>query len=116
MDRKMQVNTIICSVVGEKYTSYVPAPLPPKPPIKFSVGRAAGSARRVHSALQESPMSSVAKLSSKTGLSAPAVTNALNNLERLGIINEITGRSYGRVYAYSKYIAILGEGTEPPKN
>lgn len=80
------------------------------------LGRAASSAIRVHSALQESPMNSVSKLSSKTGLSAPTVTNALNNLESLGIINEITGRSYGRVYAYSKYIAILSEGTETPNN
>ncbi|MBU1156292.1 MAG: Fic family protein [Proteobacteria bacterium] len=82
-----------------------------KEAMQDKLGRAASSAIRVHSVLQESPMNSVSKLSLKTGLSAPAVTNALKNLENLGIITEITGRSYGRVYAYSKYIAILGEGT-----
>ena len=57
-------------------------------------------------------MGSVSKLVKETGLSTPAVTNALKNLERLGIVKELTGRTYGRVYGYGKYIETVNEGTE----
>jgi hypothetical protein len=38
---------------------------------------------------------------------------AMNHLAKLGITREITGRHYGRIYAYDKYLKILNEGTEP---
>ena len=34
-------------------------------------------------------------------------------VERRGIARETTGRNYGRIYAYDKYLEILNEGTEP---
>jgi hypothetical protein len=34
-------------------------------------------------------------------------------LENLGIVREITGRKRERVFAYTRYLAILNEGTEP---
>ena len=34
-------------------------------------------------------------------------------LAKLGITRETTGRNYGRIYAYDKYLKILNEGTEP---
>jgi DNA-binding transcriptional ArsR family regulator len=48
-----------------------------------------------------------------TGLSAPTVNVALADLERLGIVEEVTGRKRGRVFSYRRYIAILNEGTDP---
>jgi hypothetical protein len=41
------------------------------------------------------------------------VTSALKHLAKPGIARETTGRNYGRIYAYDKYLKILNEGTEP---
>lgn len=43
----------------------------------------------------------------------PTVNAALADLERLGIVEEVTGKRRGRVFAYKGYLAILSEGTEP---
>lgn len=40
-------------------------------------------------------------------------TLAIKHLAKLGMAREITGRNYGRIYAYDKYLNILNEGTEP---
>ena len=40
-------------------------------------------------------------------------SRALNALERLAIVREITGRKRDRVYAYQQYLTILNEGAEP---
>lgn len=48
-----------------------------------------------------------------TGLSAPTANAALAELERLGILEEVTQRRRGRVYAYASYLDILNEGTKP---
>jgi hypothetical protein len=39
--------------------------------------------------------------------------SALTQLQTLGIVREITGGKYGRLYAYDAYLSILSEGTEP---
>jgi hypothetical protein len=36
----------------------------------------------------------------------------MKHLVKLGIAGETTGRNYGRIYAYDKYLTILNEGTE----
>ena len=76
-------------------------------------GKAAGSALRVHEALRRRPLTSLQDVASWTGLSFPAVATATALLESLKIVHEITGKKRNRVYVYSKYIEILGEGTEP---
>jgi len=77
------------------------------------IGKAAGSALRVHRLLQTQPIISVAIASKELSLSAPTITAALGHLQKLGIVTETTGRNYGRLYAYAKYLKILNEGTEP---
>jgi hypothetical protein len=37
---------------------------------------------------------------------------ALADLERIGIVEEVTGRKRGRVFRYGRYLAILSEGTD----
>ena len=76
-------------------------------------GRAGGSALRVHQALQERPIVSLQKLVDRTGLSFPAVSAGMKILETLGVAQELTGRKRNRLFGYGRYIAILGEGTEP---
>lgn len=72
-----------------------------------------GSALRVHDLLQQNPYLTANHLVARTGLSAPTVNAALADLERLGVVEEVTGRRRGRVFGYRRYLAILSEGTEP---
>ncbi|MBU6402744.1 MAG: Fic family protein [Verrucomicrobia bacterium] len=79
------------------------------------LGKPAGSALRVHRLLQAQPIISIATATKELDLTAPTVTTALKHLGKLGIVREITGRNYGRLYAYSKHLDMLNEGTEPLK-
>jgi Fic family protein len=72
-----------------------------------------GSALRIHELLQQNPFLSANLLVERTGLSAPTINAALADLERLGIVEEVTGRRRGRVFGYRRYLAILSEGTDP---
>lgn len=77
------------------------------------LGRAAGSALRVHDALQRAPLASIGKLAQYAGMNNMTATTATRNLQRLGIVREITGGRYGKVYAYTRYVELLNEGLEP---
>ena len=76
-------------------------------------GERAGSALRVHGILQQHPYTTANGLVAQIGLTAPTVNAALADLTRLGIVEEVTGRKRGRVFAYRRYLAILNEGTDP---
>jgi Fic family protein len=76
----------------------------------------AGSALRIHDLFQQNPYLTANQLVQQTGLSAPTVNAALVDLERFGIVEEITGRKRGRVFSYQRYLAILSEGTDPLPN
>jgi Fic family protein len=78
-----------------------------------AIGKASGSALRVHRLLQEQPILSIATASDELKLSVPTVTASMKHLAKLGITRETTGRNYGRIFAYDKYLKILNEGTEP---
>lgn len=73
----------------------------------------AGSVLRIHDLLQQHPYVTANLLVARTGLSTPTVNTALADLQRLGIVDEVTGRRRGRVFAYRGYLAILSEGTDP---
>jgi Fic family protein len=73
----------------------------------------AGSALRLHACMQTHPYATAPALVRRTGLSAPTVNAALADLQRLGVVQEVTGRRRGRVFAYGAYLAILNEGAEP---
>lgn len=73
----------------------------------------AGSTLRIHDLFQQNPFLTSNQLVQQTGLSAPTVNAALADLEKMGIVEEITGRKRGRVFSYRRYLAILSEGTDP---
>jgi Fic family protein len=73
----------------------------------------AGSALRIHDLLQQNPYTTSNQLVAQTGLSAPTVNAALVDLERLGVVEEVTGRRRNRVFGYRRFLAILSEGTDP---
>jgi Fic family protein len=77
------------------------------------LGASAGSALLVHQHAQRHPLLSLGHTAQHTGLRFPAVARAVERMEGLGILHEITGKQRGRIYAYSAYLKILSEGTEP---
>jgi cell filamentation protein, protein adenylyltransferase len=72
-----------------------------------AIGKASGSALRVHRVLQAQPLISIAAASKRLNLTFPTVTASFKHLEKLGIVRETTGSKYGRLYAYDQYLKIL---------
>ena len=79
------------------------------------LGRTAGSILRVHRALMERPIASSGWLAEQTGVSPATVNKALERMEGLGIVRELTARRRNRLFSYSRYIEILNRGAEPPE-
>jgi Fic family protein len=77
------------------------------------LGRAASSVLRVHQVLQRTPLTSIASAARQTKLSVPTITAAMNHLQNLGLVRELTSRSRNRLFAYDNYIKLLNQGTEP---
>ena len=78
-----------------------------------NLGRVAPSVLRVHELMQRRPMGTVQSASKELKLSAPTVGKALDLMASADIVRETTGKRWGRVFAYSKYLALLDKGTEP---
>ncbi len=76
--------------------------------------RIAGSVHLIHKAMLERPMASPNWVQQKTQLSPATVNSCLRELERLGIVEEVTGQKRNRVYSYVEYIRIMSQGTELP--
>jgi Fic family protein len=76
------------------------------------LGRAAPSALKVYDVLRERVLLSATRGATKTNLSWPTVQKALDRLERLGIVEEVTGRQRDRVYGYTRQLRVLDEGLE----
>jgi len=81
-----------------------------------TLGRAATTAGAVLKVLQQRPIISIGKVAALIETSFPATSNALSRLEELGLIDEVSGKQRGRLYAYSRYLEILSEGAEPLRN
>ncbi len=78
-----------------------------------SLGRVSRSVEKVFKYLHRKPIVSVPELASNLKLSPHTVKLALDHLEAIGIIKEITGLQRGRTYTYDKYLSLLREGDEP---
>jgi Fic family protein len=77
------------------------------------LGRKGGSAQRVLDQLRRHPITTIPNAAAQLHLTAPTVRSAVENLEGLGIIREITGKQRDRIYLYDQYVRILDKGTEP---
>ena len=71
------------------------------------------SAQRVLELLRRRPITTIANATVQLGFTAPTVRSAVEDLESLSIVREITGKQRDRVYVYDRYVKILDEGTEP---
>jgi Fic family protein len=69
--------------------------------------KATASALRVYEHLQKRAVISVPKAVPVLNLTHPTVAAAIRRLEALGIVREITGKSYGRQYVYVRQLEIL---------
>ncbi len=78
------------------------------------IGRAAPSALQIHRAMMAQPIATSASLSKATGLTPATVNKALGQLERLGIVKELTEQRRNRLFSYFDYIETLNQGTDLP--
>jgi Fic family protein len=76
-------------------------------------GRSLATTLRVFKLVQSRPLIGIAHVSQETAISVPSVTAALNRLQELGIVREITSKRRDKLYSYEKCVNILNEGTEP---
>jgi Fic family protein len=72
-----------------------------------------GSCLRIHELLQQNPFATAGGLTAASGLTTPTVNAALADLQQSGVVEEVTGRRRGRVFAYTAFLQILNEGSEP---
>jgi Fic family protein len=76
------------------------------------MGRQAPTILLVQEALQAKPLATIATLTQSTGVTTPTVTQALGELQKLGIVRETTGRARGRIFAYVRYLDALNAETQ----
>jgi len=77
-----------------------------------TLGRAAPSAFQLLQYMQRNPIVSIPSTAQKIGLSAPTVAKSLEQMRRLGILEETTGKERHRLFVYEPYLKILNEGIE----
>src|SRR4029077_2732934 len=78
-----------------------------------AAGRGAATMLRVLPSLHERPVVTLNDVTRRAGLSFPTAAKAMAALITMGLVRELTGYRRNRVFAYDRYLAILGEGTEP---
>ncbi|WP_157017832.1 Fic family protein [Mesorhizobium xinjiangense] len=69
-----------------------------------------GSVLQVHDLMRTRPFLTASAAVEQSGLTMPTVNAALAQLQSLGLVEEVTGRKRGRVFAYRAYLDILSEG------
>jgi Fic family protein len=80
------------------------------------LGKVSRSVLRLHAYLQKQSVSDTGNAVKGSGLTLPTVIRAFEELERLGLVRETTGRERKRLYAYVAYLELLNQGTEPLKD
>ena len=78
-----------------------------------ATGRGVATKLRVLQTLHERPVLTLNEVSRRAGLSFPTAAKGMAALAELGLARELTGNRRNRVFSYQRYLAILGEGTEP---
>ena len=76
-------------------------------------GQLVASSLRVHKVLKERPVLPASYAARSAGTSLPTVYDALKHLQNLGIVKEVTGKRWNRIFAYDEYVRILSETSDP---
>jgi Fic family protein len=69
--------------------------------------RWAGAIYDVLAGLSESPMTTIAKISTQYNVTPTAASNIVNHLTEIGVLEETTGRDYGRVFGATAVMTIV---------
>jgi len=76
-------------------------------------GKATAAVLSVHSYLQQHPITKTKNIAEALNIVRQTVLRSLETLEELGIVQETTGKKQNKQFAYSAYLMLLNEGTEP---
>ncbi len=77
------------------------------------LGRARFSCEQILEYMKRLPQVTVPLIAEKLQMTAPTARSALNNMNSIGILEEISGKKRDKVYLYRKYLDILEYGAEP---
>lgn len=77
------------------------------------LGRARFSCFTILEHLKKLPQVSVPILSKELNMTSPTARSGLNQMLKLGILEEISGKKRDKIYVYRKYLSILEKGAEP---
>lgn len=78
-----------------------------------ALGRRAGNVGLVFEQFARRIVLNVPQLQPHVALSAPTLRAAIDTLQEMGIVDELTGQQRHRVFAYRQYLDILSEGAQP---
>jgi len=74
--------------------------------------RAKISTINIFNIFRSRPILTVGEVCKRSGLTFPSASKAIENLIKVGIVQEITGKRRDRIFVYKQYLLILSEGTE----
>jgi len=64
----------------------------------------------IYKYLQKSPITNTGKIKEECKISLPTIIRNMENLEYLGIVEEITKKERHKIFVYKKYLEILNDG------
>lgn len=67
------------------------------------------SVLRIHEALQSAPYLTAKRAEEATGMTQPTINKCFIQLAQIGVVAEVTGKDWRRVYAYRHYLQILND-------
>lgn len=73
----------------------------------LTLGKRAHNARQVLSLLYRRPILGAAEIGHALNVTHPTVNTLLKELQRLGIVNEVTGQQRGRLYSFDRYLQLF---------
>jgi Fic family protein len=76
------------------------------------LGRQTSSVLKVYHLLKRKPFISVPRAVAELDLTTPTVRASIDQMQKLNILRELTGKQRDRMYVYHEYVEILSEGTE----
>jgi Fic family protein len=80
--------------------------------IQNRLGRAAGSASRLHEIAVRDIAVTIPETARELDLSEVTVAKAAGHLEELGILREVTEKPRNKLFVYSTYLTLLNEGVD----
>lgn len=71
------------------------------------LGRVRGTVEQVFATFLRKPMLAIVTVAQEAGVSFPTAQKAIDTLQDLGIVSEISGKQRDRIYTYDAYLALL---------